>query len=437
VPRFVNPRPVPASIPRRDRQPSSSQLAAGIAALETLEADLAPALPVDPRIVSSAHGALEHILLTYPPYAEGDLSLEATYGQLLSRLPPTCQITILAHPFVRDDLGRLIQANRPDNPPTVIEAPDYLSFTVWAEDGYVAVTDIGRDPNVTFLVEPFSFPRYGDSLIADLVAEATDVQATQVPLYFQGGNVLIGDDFILIGSDYLTRTLETWRDFEPVILSGGTPTERARRLFSRSFDPTRRVRFIGLTRPVSEDLIAPRTFRQDGEEWTEEVGAGAGSLQPIFHIDMFLTLAGRNPDDGRYRVLVGDPAAAGALLGEPVADHALPRAFDQIANRLARLGFEVIRTPLPRVYVDYPGPRLRQWYFATSNNCLVEITHTSRRVWLPTYGHGPWDALRATDEANQRIWEDLGFEVVQLGDFHPFAQNLGALHCIKKYLARS
>jgi hypothetical protein len=23
-----------------------------------------------------------------------------------------------------------------------------------------------------------------------------------------------------------------------------------------------------------------------------------------------------------------------------------------------------------------------------------------------------------------------------LGDFHPFAQNLGAVHCIKKYLAR-
>jgi hypothetical protein len=89
------------------------------------------------------------------------------------------------------------------------------------------------------------------------------------------------------------------------------------------------------------------------------------------------------------------------------------------------------------VFVDYPEERVRQWYFATSNNCLVEITDTSKRVWLPTYGHGPWRALAATDEASREIWEELGFEVVQLGDFHPFAQNLGSLHCIKKYLARS
>ena len=105
-------------------------------------------------------------------------------------------------------------------------------------------------------------------------------------------------------------------------------------------------------------------------------------------------------------------------------------------GRLGRLGFEVTRTPLPRVYVDYPEERVRQWYFATSNNCLVEVADGSKRVWLPTYGHGPWAALRATDEANQAIWEKLGFEVVPLGNFHYFAQNLGALHCIKKYLAR-
>ncbi len=111
-------------------------------------------------------------------------------------------------------------------------------------------------------------------------------------------------------------------------------------------------------------------------------------------------------------------------------------AFDEIAFQLERLGFQVIRTPLPHVFVDFPEERTRRWYFATSNNCLVEITDTSQRVWLPTYGHGPWEDLQATDDANRAIWEELGFEVVQLGDFHPFAQNLGALHCIKKYLAR-
>jgi hypothetical protein len=60
-----------------------------------------------------------------------------------------------------------------------------------------------------------------------------------------------------------------------------------------------------------------------------------------------------------------------------------------------------------------------------------------RRVWIPTYGHGPWAKLAATDEANRRIWEGLGYEVQMLPDFHPFAANLGAAHCIKKYLGRT
>ncbi|MFN2502650.1 MAG: hypothetical protein ABR540_00135 [Acidimicrobiales bacterium] len=435
---FVNEYPTPACIPRRDIQASHRERVAGATAFDTrsvLAAGMPPS-PVDPRIVSSAHGALRHILLCYPAYADGELSLAATYGELIGRLPATCQITILAHPRVRDDLARIVGRQRPKAPPTIVEAPDFLAFSVWAEDGYVAVNDVGSNPQRTFLVEPFSFPRFGDSMIAELVAEATDLQATQAPLYFQGGNVLVGDDFVLIGSDYLTNTLETWRDSQPVVAGAGPLARQARDLFVRTFDRTRRLHFVGVARPIAADLLADRRFHQDGAQWTEEVGPGAGTQQPIFHIDMFLSLAGRNPDDGRYRVLVGSPPEAARILGQTVPDHAVPRAFDEVARQLTGLGFEVIRTPLPRVYVDDPRTRTRRWYFATSNNCLVEITDTSKRVWLPTYGHGPWEALRATDDANRAIWEELGFEVTQLGDFHYFAQNLGALHCIKKYLAR-
>jgi len=78
----------------------------------------------------------------------------------------------------------------------------------------------------------------------------------------------------------------------------------------------------------------------------------------------------------------------------------------------------------------------RFWYHATSNNCLVQIDGASRDVWLPTYGHAPFEELAATDEAHRRTWESLGFTVHQLGDFHLFAMRLGAVHCIKKYLAR-
>jgi hypothetical protein len=136
-------------------------------------------------------------------------------------------------------------------------------------------------------------------------------------------------------------------------------------------------------------------------------------------------------------VLVGDPKLAARLLGVPLWPHSMSEVFDDIARGLKQLGFTVIRNPLPLVYVDDPENKERLWYFATSNNALVQVPARGQKiVWLPTYGHGAWAELAATDRRNREIWERLGFEVRLLGDFHPFAENLGALHCIKKYLKR-
>lgn len=77
-----------------------------------------------------------------------------------------------------------------------------------------------------------------------------------------------------------------------------------------------------------------------------------------------------------------------------------------------------------------------EWYHATSNNCLVQIDGDARDVWLPTYGQGDAPELAPLDLRHKEIWEELGFSVHQLGDFHHLARALGALHCIKKYLAR-
>ncbi|KAB8319520.1 hypothetical protein SD81_011825 [Tolypothrix campylonemoides VB511288] len=63
-------------------------------------------------------------------------------------------------------------------------------------------------------------------------------------------------------------------------------------------------------------------------------------------------------------------------------------------------------------------------------------TYNGNHVWLPTYGLGDWADLASIKAENKRIWQGLGFVVHQLADFHLFAQNLGSVHCIKKYLER-
>ena len=126
----------------------------------------------------------------------------------------------------------------------------------------------------------------------------------------------------------------------------------------------------------------------DGEQWTEVFHAGTGHHQPIFHIDMFVSLAGRSPS-GRYRLLLGSPALADDVLGRPQLPHALSEIFDDVARQLKAQGFEIVRNPLPLTNVDDPVLKERSWYFATSNNCLVQIDDMEgHRVWLPTYGHG-------------------------------------------------
>ena len=397
--------------------------------------------PSAPALVGSAAGAIARLLLTIPSYAvEGGAGnpYGVAYRDLIAKLPAPTALVILTHDAVAGDVRGWLAAGGRTTPghDEVVVTDDFLGFSVWAEDAYVVISDGagGAASGAHAFVEPAAFPRYGDALVADQVSAAAQLGLYQAPLHLQGGNVLIGDDFFFIGIDYPLLT------FEEGILTAPTQAgedELLRQVYRRYLDAERTFVPVGTTLPVP--AAQRREFRLQGVTWVEDLYAGnaPGTRQPLFHIDMFVSLAGRG-EDGRYRVLVGDPRAAAQLTNEPLQPHAMAAVFDDIARDLARRGYAVTRTPLPLVYSDDPDARVRSWYFATSNNVLVHAPEGARpSVFIPTYAHGPFaDTLAATDRRNAEIWEGLGYEVVALADFHPFAINLGAAHCIKKYLAR-
>lgn len=424
VPRFkTDPGVTPEALRKRG---SSFDLFQAIGQLDT------------PSLVSTAHGPFGRLLFTIPGRLLLDPAAQImldTITNLWSKLPTSTRLVVLTHEATVQSLNEKLAGLGLTARTEIVPAPNSVNFTVWAEDAYSIAND--TTDNEVYFIEPASFRRYDDAYIADLIAPVTDLKRTQARLYFQGGNILIGDDFWLIGMDYPNNSLDLGYIVpEP----NETSLEAIRRAYGQAMDRNRRLIPIGSLLPVPgfEDGELVREFQLGGQTWKEHLyrGNGSGTVQPMFHIDMFITLVGRL-DSGQYQVMVGDPRMAAQTLGQQVKPEAMAEIYDDIANQLGALGFDVVRNPLPLTYDDNETNRDRSWYFATSNNALVLNDGFTKKVWLPTYGHRKWLELTATDAQNKSIWEGLGFEVIMLGDFHPFAFGLGAVHCIKKYLKRS
>lgn len=394
---------------------------------------LRPTRPQKPSLVSSCNGPLNRLLFTIPEYAVRDVALSTAYQDLFQQLPKDVLFTILTHDTVENVVIAWHTASGNTKKPEIASVGTHLHFSVWAEDGYVAIQD--TKTGLSYFVEPFAFPRYGDGLVAEFISNATDMHTTQAPLYFQGGNCLIGDKFFFIGADYPANTVREYvgRVLHPP--AGSKIEVFVRDLYKDYLDHDRELIYVGSTIPVPSQTSRPVTI--NGEQWKEILHAGnkEGTVQPLFHIDMFVTLAGRD-GAGQFHLVVGDPKSAATVLGQTLPDHAMQDVFDNIARSLDGLGFAVHRNPLPLVYMDDPGRKERMWYFATSNNALVSIHGATKNIWIPTYGHGSWTELKLTDDENRKVWQSMGFTVHMLGDFHPFAENLGAVHCIKKFLNR-
>jgi len=423
----------------------------------------------EPALVSSYNGSIDRILFSFPNWASDDPDLVKAYRSVIDALRVGTKFIVVHHESVKQKVESWFSsAGHKADDVVFVGLPDYISLTDWAEDAYVSLKDAVDGSG--YLMEPWEFKRAGDALIADAVEEFSDIRATQAPLIFQGGNCLIGSDFWLLGKDYFTDTLELLEGQRPPVKlpDEGKTEDVARELFSAYVDKKRKLLLIGTKKPLS---IREYIGTKSGSEFFLDIAmGGVGTFQPIFHIDMFLSLAGID-DQGKFEILVGSPALADELLGTK-SPFALDDVYDSIAESLSDLGFSVKRNPLvhrPTIGKSFSLSRLkeiaaqpnngdlanavselssagatdtsvvkiRDWHHVTWNNCLVENSVSKgKHVYLPTFGHAPNTDLKAIDMEMKSIWESLGFTVHLLGDFNKFAERQGVVHCIKKYIDR-
>lgn len=372
-------------------------------------ADVAPHATVplaEPRprsLLSSCSGRIRHVLFVLTgALLVGAPSPAETVLRAAAAVP---KLSIVAHRSAIPRVKALLMEVGRREGFEIITALDNAVLWGWAQDRCVICHDDRGAPVIVhgFSVEAVETARYAGRA-------CPDGRAHQTALRLEGGNILVDEDVCLVGADladesgFADRFRSEIEAHRTVIAIGGEgPLPRR--------GPTR-CRDLRWREAVDRNLSRP------------------GSRQPVFHLDMFMTLAGKR------RVLVGDPLAARRLTGLPLPESVPLDAFDAIARDLDQRGFEVIRNPLPLVYFDDPEARLREWFYASANNCWVEHCPDGSRVWLPQYGFGAWPELEATDAANARIWRELGFEVILAGDFLPLADQLGALNCVSKILER-
>jgi hypothetical protein len=425
-----------------------------------------------PSLVSSYEGSIDRILLCFPASLAADPRYVPGYTSVIEALRVGTRFIVVHHEAARPSVESwFANSAHPPEHVELVPIPNYVNLTDWAEDAYVSLKD--ASDGTGYLVEPWSFPRVGDSQIADAVEEYTDVRASSAPLVFQGGNCLVGSDFWMLGTDYFADSIDLLTQRLPgqhpiSIPEGSDPDEFTRKLFSEHVDASRKLILVGTRRPIPlREFIGAR----EGDDFYLDLSArGAGTFQPIFHIDMFLTLVGRN-SDGAFEVLVGSPKLADERLGV-TSPYALADVYDAIAEQLAGLGFVVTRNPLvhrPMLGATFSLAQLKQlaatrenralvpavaelsnagaadstpiqartWHHVTWNNCLVENSDTfGKHVYLPTFGHGDNSDLAPIDAEMGDLWEARGFTVHLLGDFNGFAERQGVVHCIKKYITR-
>ncbi|HUG61651.1 MAG TPA: hypothetical protein VMP03_07390 [Methylomirabilota bacterium] len=373
------------------------------------------------RLIPSVEGAIDTLLLCLPAaLVAGDAPIAEA---LLTTVAPNAHRIVVTHARAARTVSEIGAGNRM----TILSCPDDTPLSVWSQDALISysgpddITLAPSAPAATGTPARRLFQRLADAGVASIHGEGLPARA---------GNLLVGDDFVLVGADEWRR----WAAAGP----GDNGDDAALAFFQTRIDAHRRPVVVGCGSGRSPG--PSRRFKgPDGQRWRENREPGVverGSLQPAYHTDLYATLAGRS-EAGRSRVVVGDLTAAARSCGS-AAPPDRAAEFDAVAAFLDTAGFDVTRCPLALIARDDPEHRQRHWFFASWNNALVEDAgRGGRRVFLPVYGDLGSIDLTAADECACAAWTSFGYQVVAIPGLHGLARMGGGLHCAAKVLRRS
>jgi hypothetical protein len=392
-----------------------------------------------PQLLSSVNGKITAILLVFPGLAceQGD----AEYAEIVSafegkgvvyRFRQEAHGVKLKVSQLRDYDAeprrmREIQDLRPgtdllsvlegwEEELRAVEKHGILAFRRWAQDPFLVL----KFQDWTILLDSLHNRRLCDFFLPLEVAQQAGPQFLVKPtrLYLEGGNILRGQSCVFVGEDLIV--------------------ENQQRLGFSALEVLQELRNV-----LGVEAILPVGYGKDVTRLKVDGGEGVTTRQPLFHLDMFMSLGGIDAASGQEVIFLARPSLCATILSEAnvakvFASEAEAQAdglFSVIADQLTAAEFKVISLP-----IFFYDNATFSW-----NNCLVEVSADRKTVYLPSYqsAHDPEKlnpAFRCLEEKVTAVYGSQGFEVVWFRNgrfFRTLARHGGSLHCAVKVMGRT
>lgn len=248
------------------------------------------------------------------------------------------------------------------------------------------------------------------------------IQTTETNyLTFDGGNVLPSENYALVGNNIFN---DNQYDIPPDELKA-----RLKTLFN--------VEHIIPTGMITGRRIPGREV-DDFERY-----------QPIFHLDMFLTPAGKKGDNNLiFRGWIDKDLYQPGVLTETQIEiiNSINALIDTTVENIKLYQeahpdmpeFEFDSLPL---FVKFgtasESAENTTYAWPSFNNCIIEITSDSQKVYLPDYNDMSYIDFETAKQIVVRKFESVGYDKVKFLGPPVDDLNEGALHCYTKIIWRS
>ena len=418
----------------------------------------------NPNIISSIVGRIETLLVTYPI----DSTKTCPYDHYLELFDMMddgervyCLVTFETEGnslgVLNNFLAKLRSTYGADRIfPIQMDTNHKLDF--WARDSFITVTYDTELGPTTYLVEPHKdskTPMLPNILGFAMARSNNPLIAINAPFYFEGGNILVGKDFILIGANTIYWNDKYW-------VNQTALTQRLKEWFGNKelvFISSKRIEHSTENNPNIDFNQTILNIKNQYRTYDSD--------QAINHIDIFITLGGKDQETGKDILVIGEPCKSFDYPSDlnmelqKYIDQIIAKTTTSIENIIlnlkeAAIDFIIKRIPLPLVYHDHLDER--NWLWASYNNAILESSadgNHSKKIWLPSYGQqsdysscsragiacGNWtQTMKPFDESVSNFWKFvMKFDKVTLlkKDYHPFIDSSGSLHCITNHLKRT